>query len=95
MAALREQGITTYSRLLAFIGDEKADPDARSDACWSLSSLAKTVDKRRAVPPLLKALDARNNEKLIRAVTYVLGCLNSRRAVEPLIAIAIDKPGVP
>jgi hypothetical protein len=90
IAALRQGGITTYSRVFALIRDENADAELRATATWAMSWLRKIVDKRRSVSPLLTALQS-TDEKVRCAAAHTLGMLESRRAIKPLMEFASDK----
>jgi hypothetical protein len=87
---LSENEITTYSQLFAFIKDENADPETRNKACWALSRLGKSIDKRKAVPSLLAALQS-NHDEVREGAIWALGCLQSKRAVLPLLTILADR----
>lgn len=87
---LREYNITSYSQLFAFIEDESNNAKRRWDACYIVHRLWKTVDKRRAVPPLLAALNA-SDEQVRWAAANALGMLKSQRAVVPLLRILGDR----
>lgn len=83
-------GITTYSALFATIRDEYAPLPLREAGCLALGRLSKTVDKRRAVPVLLTALESTTTELHFSAI-FALTLLNSKRGVPKLRAIAADK----
>src|SRR5688572_26675654 len=87
---LAENGITSYSQLFSFIKDENADPETRNKACWALSRLGKSVDKRKAVPPLLTALRS-NHDEVREGATWALGMFESKRAALPLLALLSDR----
>lgn len=88
--ALRQAGITTYNQLFGLLRDETADAELRAKAAWAMSWLHRIVDKRRAVPPLLVALQSHNDD-VRYAAAHTLGVLDSRRAVKPLMRLASDK----
>ncbi|MBL8156557.1 MAG: HEAT repeat domain-containing protein [Anaerolineae bacterium] len=87
---LRQRGIQTYSDLYTLLRDEQADPDLRKAACWVVITLDKQVDRRRAVPPLLAALQS-EDKALHRHAIYALSRLDSRRALQPLLALTTDR----
>lgn len=88
--ALLEQGITTYTKLFALIRDETADLDLRKMACLAIFDLSSTIDKRRAVPPLLAALNSPNTA-IKSSVTLPLGRLATRRGTDAMFALAADR----
>lgn len=90
LSSLVDAGITSYSALFALLADEAGDEALRIVAARALFALWQTVDKRRAAPPLLVALQS-PREGLRQHAAAALGMLQSRRAVVPLIAIATDK----
>jgi hypothetical protein len=87
---LQANGITSYSQIFDLLKNENSDLTLRKEACSAVFALYKTVDKRRAVPPLLIALKS-HDEVLRSDAANALGQVNSRRAVEPLIELACDK----
>lgn len=87
---MAERGITTYSQLFAFIRDENADAELREQACWALSRLNNVVDRRRAVPALLAALNSRF-EDVRDGATWALGSMESKRAMRPLLTLLTDR----
>ncbi|MBZ0281725.1 MAG: hypothetical protein K8L97_13385 [Anaerolineae bacterium] len=88
--ALLEQGITTYTKLFALIRDETANTKLRTTACFVVSRLSSTVDKRRAVPPLLVAIHSAD-EALKQQAVIALSHLNTRRGTDALFALAADR----
>jgi hypothetical protein len=87
--ALRQSNILTYSRLLEALGDDKTEPELRVELCDALGSLRQDVDRRRALAPLLKALDSGVIE-VRRKAALTLGFLHLKRAVPSLGKLARD-----
>ena len=87
---LKAHNIESYSQLFAVLSDEASEMSVRLEACWAIIFLWKSIDRRRAVPVLLKALRSEQLE-IRRQVMRTLGQLSAHRAVEPLVAIARDK----
>lgn len=87
---LADAGITTYSKLIEVIDDDDADLDIRRLACWSVSHVRDSVDKRRVASPLLKALHSSDDDVRI-AAAHSLGLLKIKRATPALIEIARNK----
>ena len=90
IGTLHEEGVTTYKQLFELIQNEQANPELRADVGNEIRRLYKWIDKRRFVPPLLKALRSsheRVRENAVRALTN----LDSKRAVQPLIELACDQ----
>lgn len=90
IGALHEEGVTTYKQLFELIQNEQANPELRADVCDEIHRLYKWIDKRRFVPPLLKALRSsheRVRQNAIRALTN----LDSKHAVEPIIELVCDQ----
>jgi len=88
--ALKQQGITTYSRLFALLLDEATDVSLRIELCQVLSSLYKIVDKRRVATPLMVAL-ASTNADLSTSAARALGQITVKRAIPQLGQLATDK----
>lgn len=88
--ALFQQGITTYTQLFALICDEKAEQGLRKTALGAIFYLSSTLDKRRAVPPLLAALNS-TDEIIKQRAVISLGYLNTRRGTDALFALAADR----
>ena len=87
---LQQAGITTYSQLVALIGDETAATELRSELCYVLRWLERYVDKRKIVGPLLSAL--RSKEPELRGVaTLVSGMMYLKRTFPLLSKFATDK----
>jgi hypothetical protein len=87
---LVEKKITTYSQLFDFIRNERNDHKLRWEACYAVHRLWNTIDRRRAVPCLLTALNTKD-EQVRCAAANTLGMLKSKRAVVPLMTILNDK----
>lgn len=87
----QRHGITTYSQLFAALKDDQADSTLRLEMCSTLHQLYKTIDRRRAIPPLLTALKTSSSEGIRAEAARALGQLGSRRAVPALMQIAADK----
>ncbi len=88
--ALRAAGVTTYSQLLALVRDEHGDEKLRESGCWILRTLSSKVDKRRAVPALLTALQS-TSDRIRVAAAHGLDGTKSKRAIEPLLKISLDQ----
>lgn len=87
---LQANRITTYNQIFDLLKNENSEVSLRKEACNAVFTLYKTVDKRRAIPPLLVALKSQDDD--LRAdAAKTLGQLNSRRAVDSLIELARDK----
>jgi hypothetical protein len=89
LSRLAESHFETYDDLFNLIRDESADIELRVTVCHIVGQLYKTIDKRRAVPPLLIALQS-SHHLLRMTAARALGMLHARRATLPLIAIATD-----
>lgn len=83
------RGIETYDHLFNLIRDESADVELRKIACDAVWILSDVIDKRRADPSLLTALNA-SDLSLRMSVIWILGMMRSRRATLPLIQIAAN-----
>src|SRR5437762_187291 len=81
---LEKSGVRSYSQLFALLDNQQADSELKSDACAVILMLYKKVDRRRAVPPLLRLLKTPDG-KLRSAVIRALGMLESKRAAQPLL----------
>ncbi|MHB8625963.1 MAG: HEAT repeat domain-containing protein [Aggregatilineales bacterium] len=89
VAALRQLNISSYRELFALLRDESAEPTSRIRALDILTEVNFAVDKRRAVWPVLAALNSPNDS--IRSAAFrALGILGSRQAVPRLIELALD-----
>ncbi len=86
---LHDRGITTYSQLYSLLRDDTESEKLRTKCCWAIQRLRKIVDKRQAVTPLLVALKSQDTN-VVQSAMQTLGILQSRRAVEPLIAVIRD-----
>src|SRR5579859_7424198 len=89
VAALRQLNISSYSELFALLRGESVEPTSRIRAFDILTEVNFAVDKRRAVRPVLAALNS-PNESIRRAAFRALGILRSRQAVLRLIELALD-----
>lgn len=90
VASLKEHGITTYTGLFHLLRDENANSKARYHGAYALGRLHDFADKRRAVPALLVALRAIDEE--VRATAaFALSMFRSQRAVLSLIEVAADR----
>lgn len=83
---LATHNIKTYTKLLDVLCDEHVKPDIRLSACWATFALWRSIDRRRAVPALLKALQS-SHPDLRHTVIRTLGQLSTRQAVKPLMTI--------
>lgn len=87
---LSAQGIKTYARLFAALRDEGVLTETRESACRAVFALWQTIDRRVAVPALLKTLRSAHPD--LRHITIrTLGHLNAQLAVKPLIEVAQDR----
>lgn len=86
---LEAGGVTRYSQLYVLLNDEKADEKSRSDACYALFHLHKKVDKRKAVPALLKALGSAT--EIRNMALRALGKMGTARATEAVFKVATDQ----
>ena len=87
---LASSGIKSYSGLFAFLRDETSEPDLREKICWAVFALWQSIDRRVAVPALLKTLQS-PHLNLRQTAIRTLGQLNSQLAVMPLTDIAQDQ----
>lgn len=87
---LEQNGVRTYSDLFNVLRDPTADVPLKVQACWAISSLHKIVDGRKAIPLLLKQLNAESYE-LRRAAVHTLGYWKTRRVADVLIERAESK----
>ena len=87
---LQEQGVITYSQLFALLANANIDTKLRGHYAWLIGVLSEKVDRRKAVPYLLKALTS--TDPILRSsVCSSLGMLNSKRAVAPLLKLLEDR----
>lgn len=86
---LEQSSIYTYADLFRVLRDKSADAALRSDVCWTIASLPQNIDGRKAVPILLKLLDAENRE-LRRAAINALGEWKTKRVANCFIEIATN-----
>lgn len=89
VASLQAHTISTYSQLFAVLRDVNANDELRADACFAVMYLRDTIDSRRAVPPLLVALQS-NAVKVREVAVRALGALEAKRAVDVLIQRVVD-----
>jgi hypothetical protein len=87
---LRENEVTTYSKLFALAQDERADSSLRINCLWAVSYLSSELDKRRVVFPLLTALKS-GDASVRSAAAHTLGFVGNHRAIPALIALLDDK----
>lgn len=87
---LRAAAVTHYSQLYALMRDEGAHDKLRETACWVMRTLSQKVDKRKAVPALLIALKSQSDSIRV-AAAHGLDGMKSKRAIEPLLHIALDR----
>src|SRR5437762_11152475 len=87
---LRQQGITTCSRLFEMLRNKDTDVDLCVQLCEALGLLYKTVDKRRAASPLFAALGS-ENVKLRAEAAHALGILGIRKAIPRLASLVTNK----
>lgn len=87
---LEQSGVHTYTKLLALIGDANTDPMLRADAIWDLFALHKKVDGRRSIPVLMNILLTEEGD-LRRSAMRALGIMQSKRAVEKLVEIILNR----
>lgn len=87
---LEQSSIRTYADLLRVLRDKSADAALRSDVCWTIASLPQNIDGRKAVPILLKLLDAENRE-LRRAAINAVSEWRTKRVAKRLIDIAANR----
>src|SRR5688572_7926818 len=87
---LREKGVKSYSQVFALVRDENADSSLRKSYMLMLHSSHSKVDKRKAVWPLLSALNSKDDD-IRRETANTLGSLGNRRATSALIALLEDK----
>lgn len=87
---LEQAGITSYSQLFTLLRDESTEPERRIDACWAIQVVNRCVDSRRAIFPLMKAMQSAN-ENVRAAAISALGRIKNRRAVPAMLAILEDR----
>ncbi|MEO8613330.1 MAG: HEAT repeat domain-containing protein [Chloroflexota bacterium] len=80
----------TYKDLARFLVDENADLDLRREICLAFCDACPMLDKRRAVTPLLAALNS-TDKPIQSTAARTLGRMCSLRAVSPLIHILADR----
>ncbi len=90
VVSLRENGITTYTRMFAVLRDEAALDDLRGTLCWVVLNLYKTIDKRRAAPSLIACLQASDAE-VVASASAAAGQLGIKYAIPHLTKIATDR----
>jgi HEAT repeats len=88
---LRANGVNTYGDLYALLRQRDADEELLKTACYLAHGLKDTIDRRRAVPALLVALQSQSRW-VRRAAIYALSCWSkSQQVYETLVRVATDK----
>ncbi|MCB9453467.1 MAG: HEAT repeat domain-containing protein [Anaerolineaceae bacterium] len=87
---LQNHPIETYMQLFDVLRDTTATSAFRVVACQAVFFLSRSVDRRRAIPPLLVALRAEQVE-VRQSAAIALEMMRARRAIEPFMVLAQDK----
>lgn len=97
---IRQASIHSIDQLYALISDEQVEPKLRETACSVMYQFisqmkpygtSKLIDRRRALPPLLKAAKSAD-DKLRSAAVWTLARLKNKRAFKVLTEIAENDP---
>lgn len=78
--------IKTYSAMFEALSNPKQELNIRINACQAIFVLWSSIDRRRAVPVLLKAIKSPEQE-LRHNIVRTLGQLRARQSVKALMAI--------
>lgn len=101
---VRQAGVQSYEDFFALIANDEAGTESRIAACdlvsdfarpsrWHYASRVESIDRRRALPPLLAALK-NPDDSLRKAALWSIGLLGNKRAFKPLVKIALEDPNL-